>query len=669
MRMVVALVGLALAFAARGAEQVFDVPANGNPPVWEFWTVGGAMDLAHADGVEFDFCCDSVSRFGNFFLRLHTSDDPRPHETGYHIRFMPDEVGKWCHIRLRKVDVTSRMRPCGTWSNVTSARLIGERGGGTDAATVKFANLRPIRPAKTEAVVVLSETYLRQLHERRKAGAERWCVGMTRRMQDAFDALGVPNVAMSDVDLAARGLPPGVRLASFIMSDALPEGAYAVLTNFSARGGRQLWTRSAPPEIRRYLQANPSAGVFTGLTLEKDDNLDVPAYAGRLEPVLTKLVPVWTSNVVLARAERAAAESRIRSEIRAMPRVADEMRILECHRAFGPWPEKEGWDGVAKFAKDCGFTALDVNVATGPIAWYPSKVLRPAKEVAERGDAVDQLVRAGHANGLKVSGWRCCFVLKERDYPEIADEYGKAGRLTVDDGLRPVRGFLCPVNRQNREEDVAAFAELAGKGLDAVDMDFIRYYDRTHCCCPTCRTAFEAKLGKPVADWPADVYRDESEGGYLKRWQDFRVEVITGHIREIRAAVKAVNPEVELWSSCFPTAEGARRSEGQDWANWCREGLVDRIAPMDYSVALTGFENLIVQQKPFAGLSRTRVEPSFGPVRWNGAATAAEKALVAARHIEALRRNGYGGYAFFQLTEETKPVLELLAQGPHGKGK
>ena len=65
----------------------------------------------------------------------------------------------------------------------------------------------------------------------------------------------------------------------------------------------------------------------------------------------------------------------ILAEIRAMPGRQGEMRILECHRAYGPWPEKEGWDEVARFAKDCGFTVLDVNVCTGPIAWYPSKVL------------------------------------------------------------------------------------------------------------------------------------------------------------------------------------------------------------------------------------------------------------------------------------------------------
>lgn len=622
-----------LALCAVGADCAFDVPETNDPPSWVRWNVGGATDLSWSDGVEFDFYNDNPTRFGDFLLRLTTSDGPRSAETGYDVRFTPPEVGKWCHVRLRKVDVCRRTRPCGTWSNVTGLQLIGERGGGSGAACVKLANLRPIRPAETEAVVVLSESDLKRLFEQRKVSEEKWRVAMTRRMQDVLDELGVSNVAMSDIDLAERGLPGGAKLVAFVMVDAVPPGVHAVLTNFSAHGGRQLWTRNEPS-------------------------------AERLEPVLTKLVPAWTSNVVRARAERKVSEARMTAEIRNMPGKAGETRVLECHQAFGPWPEKEGWDRVAKFAKDCGFTALNVNVCTGPVAWYPSKVLHPAREVAERGDAVEQLVRAAHANGLKAIGWRCCFRLKERDCSDFVGEFEKAGRLAVDDDLKVVRGFLCPANPLNRREDVAAFAELAGKGLDAVDMDFIRYSDRKCCCCPTCRAAFESRIGRPIANWPADVFKDEAEGGYLNRWRDYRMEVITSHVREIRAAVKAVNPGVELSCSVFPSVEGARISEGQDWEAWCREGLVERICPMNYVVALSGFEGKLAMQARFKDIPNVRIEPSFGPVRWHGASSAVEKALVAARHVDALRRHGYKGYGFFQLTAETRPIIELLAQGP-----
>ena len=43
--------------------------------------------------------------------------------------------------------------------------------------------------------------------------------------------------------------------------------------------------------------------------------------------------------------------------------------------------------------------------------------------------------------------------------------------------------------------------------------------------------------------------------------------------------------------------------------------------------------------------------------------------LYAAKYLEAIRRQGYRTFGFFQFTEETKPVLELLAQDPLGKMK
>lgn len=645
-------------------ERVFDVPANENPPVWEWWDVGGDMDLAHADGVEFDFYCDNVSRFGDFFLRLYTTDRNAKGQKGFHIRFQPTACGKWCHIRLRKVDVTSRLRPCGNWADVKTVRLIGARGGDRGPAVVKLANLKPLLPTQTEAVVVLPETLLAKLDEEGKNAGEEWSVCMVRRMQDAFDALGVSNVAVSDIDLANRGLPEGVKLVSSFQSRGLlANGACSVLMNFSARGGKQLWTYGVPMEIRRYLREHPEAGVDAGHSLEKDDNRDVPAYARRLEPVLTKLVPAWTSLVVRARAEMTAKEAQVLAKIRMMPGADGEERVVDCHEAYGPWEGTE-WAEAAKFVKDCGFTALSVNVCTGPTAWYPTKVLRPAREVAERGDSIEKLVKACRANGLKAVGWRCCFVVRDHIYPQIADEYEKAGRMTVDDKLKTFRSLLCPVNPLNRHEDVAAFAEMAGKGLDVVAMDFIRYASGEYCCCPACRAAFEAKRGKPVGQWPEDLFKDEAKGGCQKQWCDFRVEAITSHIREIRAAITAVNPNVELWSSCFPKAEEALVSEGQDWRSWCREGLIDRLDMMDYAITPAAFEGLIVDQRKFDLGSFKRVGPTFGPVRWNAAGTVAHKALYAAQHIAAIRRQGYRTFTFFQLTEETKPVLEILAQGP-----
>ena len=141
-----------------------------------------------------------------------------------------------------------------------------------------------------------------------------------------------------------------------------------------------------------------------------------------------------------------------------------------------------------------------------------------------------------------------------------------------------------------------------------------------------------------------------------------RLEQASSHQKRI--AVKAVNPKVELWSTCFPHSGSARTEEAQDWPAWCREGIVERLGMMDYSMTTAGFESLIAAQRTNDFGTFGNYAPVFGDVRWHGAVTVAEKALVAARQIEAIRRQGYRTFCYFCLSLDTAPVLELLAQGP-----
>lgn len=543
---------------------------------------------------------------------------------------------------------------------------MGQQGEGSGAARVGIRNIRPIRPERPNAVVILGEHGIP-----RDGGGQlkAWHVGMVRRHQEALDILGLETIAMADTDIATRGVPEGMKLVSCPMSPAVPDGMCDALSDFMARGGKVLWSHWIPPAAKECLARHPEASTNVVNSLDKDDNRHVFAYANRLRPVVEKLVPELSGRIDLAIASRKKVEKGVVAEIRAIPPVAGEERVLDCHAPYGPWPDDGGLARTAKFAKDCGFTALDVNVCQGATAWYESKVLRRSGDVSVHGDAVRQLVGACRENGLKAVAWRCCFLVNDRKFPEAAEECLQSGRCSAGRDMKPNRNFLCPVNPANRKEDVEAFAELAGMGVDAVEMDFIRYLGAEHCCCTACREAFEAKIGERVANWPEDVFKDKGKGGRQKEWREFRVEAITSHIREIRAAVKAVNPKVELWSTCFPHADSARTSEAQDWTAWCREGIVDRLGMMDYSMTTAGLESLIAAQRTNDFGSFTNFAPVFGDVRWHGATTIAEKALVAAKQIEAVRRQGYRTFSYFCLSPDTVPILKLLSQGPLGNVK
>lgn len=654
-------------------EQMFEVKPGHSPCAWRMrWNVGGPMDLSEADGIEFDFLCDDTERFSLFILRVRTGDDPRPAAmSGFSFYFQPYKKGRWHRIRLCKADVHSRHPPCGSWADVKGMELVGQEGDGSGATRVGIANIRPIRCERPAAVVLLGEHGLPRDASGRPLA---WCLQMMKRQQEALRTLGISNFAMSDIDLAAKGVPEGVRLVCASVIDSLPDGAFAALTNFTARGGKILWARGVPKEVKDLLARNPEAGFYSGFKgvkdggLEDRSNLDVVAYAKRLKPVVGKLLPDMSADMERAIAKREAADCGIVEMIRAMPSVKGEERVLDCHVPYGPWPTDGGLAKVARLAKEWGFTALDVNVCAAAMAWYDSKVIQQAKEVAERGDAVKQLVAACRENSLKSVAWRCCFgFLSEKQTPEFVKECERTGRLSVGRDLKPYKSFLCPVNPANRKMDVDVFAELAKTGVDVVEMDFIRYGVRDFCCCPVCRKAFEEKIGAPVPNWPDDVMKTSHDGvwSFNEKWIEFRAEAIASHIRDIRAAVKAVNPNIELWTTCQPYST-ARKEAGQDRGMWGRERLVDRIGLMDYEWTVAGFEGLVATQRKDDYGGFANVVPIFGDVRgWPGANTIAEKALVAAKHIEAIRRQGCRSFTFFDLTkEDAKPILDILAQGP-----
>lgn len=665
-RVAIFVLAASVANSTFAAERIYEVPAGCNPGIWMKWDIDESFDLSDSDGIEFDFLCDDMTRFSDFFLWLRTGDDGRSSGfCGYRMRFQPEAFGRWHRIRLKKLgvlDSVKRQRPgADSWACIKSVTLLGQQAEGSGAAKIGIRKISPIRPERPNAVIVLGEHGIP-----RDGGGQlkTWHVGMVRRHQEALDILGLEPVAMADTDLVARGVPKGVKLVSCPMNLAVPDGMCGVLSDFMARGGKVLWSHWIPPAAKECLARHPEASANVVNSLDKDDNHNVFAYAKRLRPLVERLVPELSRRIEKAVAARESREKALVAEIRAIPSAAGEERVLDCHAPYGPWPDGGGLARTARFAKNCGFTALDVNVCQGPTAWYESKVLRRSGDVSVHGDAVRQLVEACRENGLRAVAWRCCFYVNDRKFPEAAEACLRAGRCSAGRNMKPNRNILCPANPRNRREDVDAFAELAGMGVDVVEMDIIRYLGAEYCCCTVCREAFEAKIGERVANWPEDVFKGAKRGGRLKEWREFRVETITSHIREIRKAVKAVNPKVELWSTCFPHSGSARTEEAQDWPAWCREGIVERLGMMDYSMTTAGFESLIAVQRMNDFGTFGNFAPVFGDVRWHGAVTVAEKALVAARQIEAIRRQGYRTFCYFSLSLDTAPILELLAQGP-----
>ncbi len=412
------------------------------------------------------------------------------------------------------------------------------------------------------------------------------------------------------------------------------------------------------------------AGLEGTSTLTIEDAARVGPYE-RLEDLKEALASATASRDALARGEAAlgraaraadvtAAEpQRLIGEARGAfvdaylaaqrPRVG-ELRGAWCHTGTGPGM---GWTKAVNALADNGFNALFPNLLWSGVAFYPSKVVPVSPEVAKRGDQLREILAVAHARGVKVHVWKVCWQFGWMADPTIARPFRFAGRCQVDRDGR-TGDWLCPSRADNRAYELEAIKELVRNyAIDGFHLDYIRYPGDEWCFCPSCRKAFEKKIGKPLMGWPAPVL----EGGRQERaYRDWRREVITSFVREVRRAISKIRPGIQLSAAVFPVPESARDSVLQDWGRWIQEGLVDFVCPMNYtedlqemrSRAAAGLAAAAGKMPVYQGLYTT-----FGPDQ-------SQSPDILAAQIVAARELGAGGFVLFELQDHV--ITGLLPQ-------
>ncbi len=72
--------------------------------------------------------------------------------------------------------------------------------------------------------------------------------------------------------------------------------------------------------------------------------------------------------------------------------------------------------------------------------------------------------------------------------------------------------------------------------------------------------------------------------GHANRWDAWRRDQVTELVRAIRAAARALYPDVLLSAAVWSHADRAYLSIGQDWRRWLEEELLDFAVPMSYTL-------------------------------------------------------------------------------------
>jgi uncharacterized lipoprotein YddW (UPF0748 family) len=329
-----------------------------------------------------------------------------------------------------------------------------------------------------------------------------------------------------------------------------------------------------------------------------------------------------------------------------------EFRAFWCHSAFGiPGIE---WDAAIQRLAENGFTAILPNMLWGGVAFYQSKILPVAPEVAKRGDAIAKCVEACKKHGLQVHVWKVNWNLGDAPQ-EFAGQMRSAGRLQRS-SLGKEEPWLCPSHPANQQLEIDSMVEVARNyDVDGIHFDYIRYPDADHCYCAGCKQRFQQANNLTLVQWPQEVL---ANGPSRQKWLEWRRDTITRVVKAVSEQARAAKPKIKLSAAVFRNWPSDRDGVGQDWQLWCERGYLDFVCPMDYTESDAQFDNWVTRQQQWAanvpcypgiGASATRL--GLGPDRVIG-------------QIQLTRRHNTRGFVIFNYgATEAQSLVPLLGKG------
>ena len=605
------------------------------------WTIPFKGDLSACDGLEFDFKVENRERISDFGLFVF-HDNRGSHST----KFSVDAETGWSHIVIRKrLLYNSENHPDG-WNKIDHvmvlARVVAE---GTVRAWVR--NIQSL-PSPSSAVAIVYAEKADDDNEDLKKGA----YGVQGRLAYALDDLGVASYFLSSRDFA-RGLPANVRLLMLCGRDPLPVGAVTALADYLACGGRVISWTSLGPQLQDLYKKHRDRFVCQGNL--KDRNCDLRALLR--SPVLAA-APEFVSAIESQTRLREERNRRREAAIAKMSAPAESHRSITCHHPWGK-PGYMNWTVNAENLRKGGFTHLSLCVCRGIYASYASEVLRPWPGYeANGGDALVAAKAACDRAGLKLTAWRCCWITPEwlmtsEDLAQMKAEW----RMAVDREGKTNDRFSCPTHPENVRQEIESLVELAHKGVEGVDLDFIRYMSTEFCYCERCRALFEKRIGRKIEDWPEAISADLA---LEAAWIDFRTDNISHVVEQVSSRVRHECPDVKIRVYGYDDPIDARKRVGQDWPLWGRMGWIDAVSMMDYCDSPADFKILITRQKSIDCGDIVRY-PIIGMTCWPDTG---EDAWKTAQQIGILRACGYSGFGIFDFGLRTERIRETLSRGP-----
>ena len=676
------------------------------PPARANWDIKLPCDLRLWPGIQFDFYCEDLAQFSSFSCYFRSGDG------WYHGTFSPEEDGVWQRVTVTKAQAAPDGKPEG-WGGIRALRISGWRAG-TKRTRCAIANVAVIGGEPDVAVV-----YADSLAAAGGAEAKGYLT-FAGNVSASMRAIGLDPVIVADRDLTpeilakmqAVVLPYNPKIPEpqlRMLMDYVGRGG-RILACYSQpkEVGDLLGVKFAGSKrpgddggaaIAGFLKTgrgipgqpefSPQASWMTRIPAPADDvevlaewadgkrvSLGIPALvrtrrglfmshvwlggtegaqAELMRAIVRDLAPALGAKVAACEeaARRRAAENR--EWLAERPSRKGEHRAFWCHSARGLGGDRD-WDASIAFLKENGFNVIVPNLCWAGVAFYPSKVLPVAADVATKGDAFAQCRAACRRHGVKMHVWKVCWNMGGHTSKAFEETMKAAGRTQVDAKGKANTRWLCPSHPDNRKLEIDAMVELAKMGPDGIHFDYIRYPGQEHCFCDGCRARFEAMIAKPVTNWPGDVRG--SSGPYRREWNAFRAENITKVVREVALRVRSQAPGVKISAALFRNPVSDPETVAQDWPRWCREGWLDFACHMDYVDSAAMFRSQVKAQMAAAG--KVPLYPGIGLSCWQNDG---QDGVKLAKQIEVTRELGLGGFTVFNFDLRAERVMPLMRLG------
>lgn len=371
--------------------------------------------------------------------------------------------------------------------------------------------------------------------------------------------------------------------------------------------------------------------------------------------------------------QHAQATMQDGNSYRALRMLTDEQRILDRVWVLsqpklkaplrGIWDQNGtglyagSWEQTSEELKKVGFTAVFPNMCSAGRAHYPSKFLPGSKTLERHGDQLAAFTRAAGKHGLERHIWKICWKMNSAD-PAFTKKMSKAGRLMQDANGNDLP-WLSPSHPANVQHEINCLLEIAKKyDIEGLHLDYMRYPGHEADYGPAARAAFERQLGRKVTRWPQDVV----SGSLQTRYRQFKVQTIHNAMQKIHAAVKRQYPTITLSAAVWGYYPGCVASKSQDWPVWTKNGWVDWIIPMNYTMNKFQLHEWLTQHRALPGV-RDKLLCGVGLI-----ATGAELSPVELRQqlgvCESLSPKGHVLYRLD--TSQVKTLFPLL-RAAYGK--